>query len=178
MAHDIENIVARFWKDVDRKGPDECWNYLGHVHPGGYGIVSNVGRRALRAHRFACFLVGKDIPEDRMACHTCDNKRCCNPAHIYAGTARDNIMDAFSRGLITPVRGRNHSKAKLDPEKVAEIRNNRHIPGIVFARKFGVCNQTISNIRHHKHWRDLGHDEAPSYGSNPSGVPQPGPGSG
>lgn len=31
-------------------------------------------------------------------CHTCDNKRCINPDHLYEGTYSDNAHDYFERG--------------------------------------------------------------------------------
>lgn len=30
-------------------------------------------------------------------CHTCDNPPCCNPAHLYVGTRKQNVADAVER---------------------------------------------------------------------------------
>jgi len=30
-------------------------------------------------------------------CHRCDNPPCCNPAHLYVGTRKQNIADAVER---------------------------------------------------------------------------------
>jgi hypothetical protein len=35
--------------------------------------------------------------------HLCDNKVCVNPQHLVMGTARQNNLDAFKRGLNTPI---------------------------------------------------------------------------
>jgi len=95
----------RFWDKVDKRGPDECWPWLGYVAPNGYGQYGgNVPGRTRLPHRIAYqFLVGP-IGDDLMLdhlCHTrdpgcsavnaCPHRRCCNPAHAEPVPARENI---------------------------------------------------------------------------------------
>ena len=40
------------------------------------------------------------IPVGSNILHTCDDKNCCNPAHLELGTKRKNVLDAVTRSLI------------------------------------------------------------------------------
>lgn len=93
-----------FWSKVDRRGPDECWTWLGGKHRG-YGIFSgsaNARPASRRAHRTAWELTNsKPFPRGKLACHTCDNPSCVNPAHIWPGTPKDNTRDMLAKGRCT-----------------------------------------------------------------------------
>ena len=50
--------ITRFWSKVDKRGPDECWPWLGHCQKGGYGQFGSGGGRL--THRIAYeLLVGE-----------------------------------------------------------------------------------------------------------------------
>lgn len=57
-------------------------------HRGGRSI-----RRKHRAHRYGSALVHGPIPPALLVLHRCDHAPCCNPAHLYLGTAADNARD-------------------------------------------------------------------------------------
>ena len=41
-----------------------------------------------------------DLSDPKLiVCHTCDNKLCVNPEHLYLGTYKDNLTDAYVRGV-------------------------------------------------------------------------------
>ena len=77
----------RFWRLVDRAGEDECWPWLGAVS-GGYGRFAIGPREAgnAQAHRFAFELLLGPVPADHELHHRCENRLCCNPAHLLAVT--------------------------------------------------------------------------------------------
>jgi predicted transcriptional regulator len=91
-------LAERFWAKVDRRGPDECWPWTG-CRSVGYGQIREAGKgsRVLAAHRVALQLAGRPVPDGMFACHHCDHPECCNPAHLYAGTALDNSRDSHAR---------------------------------------------------------------------------------
>lgn len=91
------SAMERFWSRVDQsRGTDSCWPWTGCVKPGGYGFIMHK-RRARLTHRVA--LSGSlDEQPNMMACHRCDNPICCNPNHLFWGTAQDNNDDCSAKG--------------------------------------------------------------------------------
>ena len=88
----------RFWKKVDRSGgPDACWPWTGCLQSMGYG-ATHIGRKYTLAHRASWVWLRGDIPDGMFVCHRCDNPRCCNPAHLFVGTAQDNTDDMLAKG--------------------------------------------------------------------------------
>lgn len=100
---DLPDRVAMFWDNVHRsdKGT-ECWEWQGNVTLNGYGEITING--IVGAHRIAYSLIKGDIPDGMFVCHTCDNRRCANPEHLFLGTHRDNMRDMWSKGRARPGR--------------------------------------------------------------------------
>lgn len=91
MIYDSE-LISIFWNRVDRKSPEECWPWLSYISDTGYGQICRYGIR-LKAHRVAYELTYGEILDSRLCLHKCDNRKCCNPAHLYIGTHKDNMRD-------------------------------------------------------------------------------------
>jgi hypothetical protein len=92
-----EEFVESFWAKVD-KLDSKCWEWTGAKNKWGYGAVGK-NYKILRAHRVAWELHHNAVvPNGLMVCHTCDNRLCCNPDHLWLGTAADNQQDMVKKG--------------------------------------------------------------------------------
>lgn len=77
-----------------------CWNFLGGLTKGGYGTMSYCGSRQY-AHRVSYQVYnnitlineGRNTSETICVLHTCGNRSCINPDHLYLGTQEDNAKD-------------------------------------------------------------------------------------
>lgn len=87
---------GRFWRNVDRRAGSECWPWKGSIGSNGYGVFSIRGKQ-LVASRRAYELTFGPIPDGLFVLHSCDNRPCCNPAHLRVGTHTDNMRDMVSR---------------------------------------------------------------------------------
>mgnify|MGYP001550307413 CR=1 FL=1 len=98
-------LAERFWRYVDRRGADECWLWVGQSRNVGYGYIGVGGRAGgkILSHRAAWLLANGPIPDGdghhgTVLMHTCDNRLCCNPAHLRLGTQADNVHDMDQKG--------------------------------------------------------------------------------
>ena len=74
-----------------------CWLWTSGIDRDGYPRI-RWGYPRVKVSRLLYELTyGKKIPNDLLACHKCDVKRCVRPSHIFIGTHKDNAMDAIKK---------------------------------------------------------------------------------
>lgn len=139
-------MAIRFWGRVALTADDQrCWEWQGHLRANGYGDIW-IDKVRYRAHRYAWFLV-KGYHSTLFLCHTCDNRKCVNPNHLYEGTNRDNVDDILERG--NPRWMKYISKEQYI--SIKEMLANQHTIRDV-AKQFQYSEALISSIKHGKHW--------------------------
>jgi hypothetical protein len=143
---------------MDRK-PDGCWEWVGSTSRDGYGGIRIKGR-LYRTHRLAYELARESIPQSLQVCHTCDNRLCCNPEHLWLGTAIDNALDCIAKGRAhrNPRIGEKHVRAKLTTADVLVIRA-AYATGTIstneLARQYAVSQALIWKIVHRVIWKHI-----------------------
>ena len=155
------STLERFWMKVEVRGPYDCWNWTARRNCHGYGIfdlwhpkrVTTVASRyALQQH------LGRQFETHELACHHCDNRVCVNPAHLFLGTASDNMRDAVEKGRTHKWagkrRGSGNPKAKLTEANVSRIKMyiRDGIRTTDLAAQYGVGLTTICEIKSGRNW--------------------------
>lgn len=146
------SAINRFWTKVKIARFDECWNWQACKFRDGYGQF-RANYHNYRAHRVAYTLYHGDIPDGLVVCHTCDNRLCCNPSHMFLGTIRDNSLDAREKGRLPT--GERNGSSKLTYEQVAEIRAlyaTGNYSQMQIAAMFHVHQTLISAITRNVRW--------------------------
>lgn len=92
---DLSVLPKRFWKKV-QYAESGCWEWTGCLNSMGYGRTF-FGGKHVYAHR-VMLEAAKGPLNGLHALHACDNPKCVNPAHLFAGTHQDNMRDMVRKG--------------------------------------------------------------------------------
>jgi hypothetical protein len=111
---DTEYYTARdrdFYERIEKT--DSCWEFIG-TKTHGYGSFSAKRSGTKLAHQYSFIRHHGPIPEGHWVLHTCNNRSCCNPDHLYAGTPNQNAYDRLNR--------KRSPHQKLTPDVVVSMR--------------------------------------------------------
>ena len=139
-------IVQRFWDRVNK----DCWGWNGSVDDNGYATlpVGPHGAGMVRAHIISFEIHHGPVPEGMCVLHTCDNKPCTNPDHLYPGTRADNNRDKL-------VRGRQGRSITISEDQIGLILRHPEMTTKALAGLVGVGSSSVHRIRHGRQRRAL-----------------------
>ena len=164
--------VERFWTKVNICAPNKCWPWLGYCNRGGYGVCSLQGWHS-QAHRIVYRIAKGPVPRGLCVLHHCDNRKCCNPKHLFLGTLADNVRDMDNKKRRIPAagdfngsrtcpesrpRGEKQWSARLKTEQIKQIRNfykTNLWTQKAIAEKFGVTESCICHIIARRSWKHI-----------------------
>jgi hypothetical protein len=86
--------------------------------------------------------------------HSCDTPSCVNPAHLRAGTVKENMADREARGR-RDVRGEQIGTSRLTESSVRHIKFCKGITQKALAEMYGVATAHISRIRTGQSWAHI-----------------------
>jgi len=144
----------KFWKRVDKNGPNGCWLWTS-VHGGlDYGMLSsNSQHKAILAHRLSWEIHYGAIPDGMYVLHKCDVPKCVNPDHLFLGTYQDNSDDCVRKDR--QLKGEQINTSKLTKAQVLAIRSE-YSSGKVSQQKladlYGVHQTTVGFIIRRVTW--------------------------
>jgi hypothetical protein len=153
----MKSLEQRFFAKVDKGGESGCWEWTAGKGKG-YGRFQ-IGDKACEAHRVSYELHHGPIATGFFVCHSCDNRGCVNPDHLFLGTNAENTADKVAKGR----QARGHSiwrrrtvrgGAKLSEADIIAIRASTETQRAC-AKRFGISNQQISRIKAGKRWAHL-----------------------
>ena len=173
MEGESVNLKERFWAHVEKSSG--CWEWTGSLYRNGYGRACIKHGVFTLAHRLAYWLHHGNVPDSLNICHTCDNRKCVRPSHLYAGTQQQNVDDMISRGRQRHAvqTGTMHGMAVLTEEDVEEIRrlfsiDRKHYVGpggkkhslgkyskAKLAKMFDVTHATIMSAVDGRNWKHV-----------------------
>lgn len=122
----------------------------------GYGVFTKNNKKT-RAHRISYELYKEEILEGMLVCHSCDNRKCVNPEHLFLGTHKDNMKDMTKKGRQSNRVGEKNTYAKLDTSTVIKIKEmlKGDYSCSDIASKIGVKVHFIYDIKTKRSWRHI-----------------------
>jgi hypothetical protein len=152
--------IERFTSKIIFGFKEECWVWTGAINNCGYGQYCPEGHKLKLAHRIAWEAHNGEIPQGMNVLHSCDNRICVNPFHLFLGTQAENMRDMKNKGRakLPPHHfGETAPTAKLKEQQVIFIKQQltKGVSKKILADIFKVSETLIRYIECGRKWKHL-----------------------
>jgi len=153
-----QDFTEYFWSRVLVSTEEQCWPWTLSTTGPGYGHIRADGKMR-DTHRVAWELANGTIPTGMCVLHKCDNRLCCNPAHLSLGSQAENLRDCVAKGRAAKAFGERSGAAKLDETKVRLVYLLVVEEGMTMKEAgtvVGVTGKNVQAIVSGRTWKHLG----------------------
>lgn len=148
-----KSILERFEKYFTKSRG--CWEWKGRISSFGYGQFAITWGDTWQAHRLSFKLYKGEDPGKLCVCHTCDNRKCVNPKHLWLGTRKDNVQDMIRKGRALKASPEKNGGAKVDWSTIRRIRAMSSLyPQKDIAKAVGLSRWQIRRITKGISWKE------------------------
>ena len=145
------------WKYINKGREDSCWECNHCPDKDGYGRMC-IDYKTIKCHRLVYELTFGPIPDGLFVLHKCNNPKCCNPNHLYIGTAKENNNQCLGEGRFISSLGERNGQSKLTAQNIIDIKK-LYSSGEYYQKDlgkiFGVKISQISRIINKKRWKHI-----------------------
>lgn len=151
-----QTAIEYFFSKIEMCPISGCWLWAGSDKKG-YGDFSFNHRAKTTAHRASWMFFRGEIPSGIFVLHKCDVPACCNPDHLFLGTALDNSKDMISKGRNISSPGEKNGCALINENTVREIRSKWAFgeTGRKIAKEHHVSASLVSLIVRGEIWKHV-----------------------
>ncbi len=150
-----------FWTYITKLDEDKCWPWSGGLTASGYGKFW-YNKKIWLSHRLVYYFTYGKIDDSMFVCHRCDNPMCCNPKHLFLGSAKDNTNDMINKGrqqdYSKVVRGSDNLMSKVTEQQVKEIlflHQEGKCKKKEIANKYGLTLSGLESIIYRRCWKHI-----------------------